>query len=108
MKARLTSRVGQFAYNANYKHLFGSEGMSLNVDANYGHNHFRNTQEQYYTFSSPTGAPSDPNSWERERSPMINRLWSAKADYEYPISETKYLKVGVKVAGIETDNGIVH
>ncbi len=102
------NRISGQTYNLNYKHLFDKEGVELNIDADYGHITNNQEQLQEFSFYGEAGEVSEPDSRQRSNLPQVTDIWSAKIDYQHPISEKMYWDAGIKASGNVTDNDMVY
>jgi hypothetical protein len=91
------------AVNLNYRHQYGSTGRELAVDLDYIRNSSEATQlfknASYYADSSLKTRDDL-----RGRIPSGINIYSAKADYTYPLSAAVRFETGLKTSYIATDN----
>jgi hypothetical protein len=95
-------------YNANYKHLFKQQGRELNLDMDYAHFYNKQNQNQTYSFFTIYNTESQRNSSQRSFLPQKANVWSAKIDYQRPISKEAFFETGAKISSTKTDNDICY
>lgn len=91
------------AVNFNYRHQYGTTGRELAVDLDY----IRNSSEATQLFKNASFY-ADSTLKSRDdlhgRIPSAINIYSAKADYTYPLSIAAKIEGGVKTSYISTDN----
>ena len=95
------------AFNLNYKSTIDTAGQDLNVDLDYASydNGIRNGYDNH--FLDPAGNEYKSSLVFRSNAPTKVEIFSAKADYTYPLTATAKLSAGIKSSYVKTDNDIV-
>lgn len=97
---------GNFALNLNDKFTIDTAGQELSADLDYSK--FYNTNDAHYDnyFLLPNGTPKKPTVFLQNQSPSDIRIFTAKADYTYPINKQVKLEAGIKYSDVSTDNNL--
>lgn len=94
------------AVNLNDKLAIDTNGQELSVDLDYSkfkNNSFANYVTDFYL---PDGSVMKPSLYLRNQTPSTIRIYTAKADYVYPLTKTLKLETGVKFSSVKTDNDL--
>jgi iron complex outermembrane recepter protein len=102
--AGINGSYKNFAFNLNDRLKIDSNGQALSIDLD--HSRFNNNSIAEYNtnFYSGNGATSQPLLSLRNQSPSTITIYTAKADYTYPITKTFKFEAGVKYSNVKTDN----
>jgi outer membrane receptor protein involved in Fe transport len=94
------------AVNLNDKLIIDTAGQELSIDLDYSK--FKNnsfaTYDTYFFF--PNGGTQHPPLFLRNQTPSTISIYTAKADYTYPLSKSLKLETGVKASSVKTDNDL--
>ena len=103
----LTTNKGSyknFAINLNDRLKLDTLGQAISFDVDYSKFN-NNTNTQLNTdFFLGSGAPGATSIGLRNQSPSTILVFTAKADYTYPLSKTMKLETGLKYSDVQTDN----
>jgi iron complex outermembrane receptor protein len=94
------------AVNLNDKLVIDTTGQELSIDLDYSkfnNNSFAN-YDTYLFF--PDGSTQHPPIFLRNQTPSTISIYTAKADYTYPLSKSLKLETGVKASSVKTDNDL--
>ncbi len=93
-----------FAFNLNDRLKIDTNGQALSIDLD--HSRFNNNSVAEYNtnFYNGNGSPSQPLLSLRNQTPSTITIYTAKADYTYPITKTFKFETGVKYSDVKTDN----
>ncbi len=93
-----------FAFNLNDRLKIDTNGQALSIDLD--HSRFNNNSAAEYNtnFYSGNGSISQPQLSLRNQTPSTITIYTAKADYTYPITKTFKFEAGVKYSDVKTDN----
>jgi iron complex outermembrane receptor protein len=94
------------AVNLNDKLVIDTNGQELSIDLDYSK--FKNNSlANYDTYSfMPDGSQQKPPLFLRNQTPSIISIYTAKADYAYPLTKSLKLETGVKLSSVKTDNDL--
>lgn len=94
------------AFNLNDRYQIDTAGQTLGIDIDYLH-YKNNGNMQYSTyFYVPNNLIPRDSLFVRNQTPATIRIYTAKADYAYPISKTLKLEAGIKISDVKTDNDL--
>ncbi|GAB2987440.1 outer membrane beta-barrel family protein [Mucilaginibacter puniceus] len=99
-QSAIHSKYNNFAFNINDKLQLDTNGQALSIDLD--HSKFNNNSDaRYYTtfFGGSAQQLLLTN-----QSPSNITIYTAKADYTYPITKTFKFEAGVKYSDVKTDN----
>lgn len=94
------------AVNLNDKLIIDTTGQELSIDLDYSkfkNNSFANYDTYLFL---PDGSTQHPPIFLRNQTPSTISIYTAKADYTYPLSKSLKLETGVKVSSVKTDNDL--
>jgi iron complex outermembrane recepter protein len=102
--AGINGSYKNFAFNLNDRLKIDTNGQALSIDLD--HSRFNNNSIAEYNtnFYSGNGNISQPLLSLRNQSPSTITIYTAKADYTYPITKTFKFEAGVKYSDVKTDN----
>jgi iron complex outermembrane receptor protein len=94
------------AVNLNDKLIIDTAGQELSIDLDYSK--FKNNSFANYDtyFFLPDGSTPRPALFLRNQTPSTISIYTAKADYTYPLSKSLKLETGVKASSVKTDNDL--
>lgn len=94
------------AVNLNDKLIIDTAGQELSIDLDYSR--FKNNSFANYDtyFFLPDGSTPRPALFLRNQTPSTISIYTAKADYTYPLSKSLKLETGVKASSVKTDNDL--
>jgi iron complex outermembrane receptor protein len=94
------------AVNLNDKLAIDTNGQELSIDLDYSK--FKNNSFANYDtyFFEPDGSVQKPSLFLRNQTPSTISIYTAKADYTYPLSKSLKLETGVKFSSVKTDNDL--
>ncbi|MET3977868.1 iron complex outermembrane receptor protein [Mucilaginibacter sp. UYP25] len=94
------------AVNLNDKWVIDTTGQELSIDLDYSK--FKNNSFANYDtyFFLPDGSTQKPPLFLRNQTPSTISIYTAKADYTYPLSKSLKLETGVKFSSVKTDNNL--
>ncbi|MGY4538921.1 iron complex outermembrane receptor protein [Mucilaginibacter sp. UYNi724] len=94
------------AVNLNDKWVIDTAGQELSIDLDYSK--FKNNSFANYDtyFFLPDGSTQKPSLYLRNQTPSTISIYTAKADYTYPLSKSLKLETGVKFSSVKTDNNL--
>jgi iron complex outermembrane receptor protein len=94
------------AVNLNDKLIIDTTGQELSIDLDYSkfnNNSFANYDTYFFL---PNGSSARPSLFLRNQTPSNISIYTAKADYTYPLSKSLKLETGVKASSVKTDNDL--
>lgn len=94
------------AVNLNDKLIIDTTGQELSIDLDYSkfkNNSFANYDTYLFL---PDGSTQHPPIFLRNQTPSTISIYTAKADYTYPLSKSLKLETGVKASSVKTDNDL--
>jgi iron complex outermembrane recepter protein len=102
--ASIDGNYKNFAFNLNDRLKIDTNGQALSIDLD--HSRFNNNSAAEYNtnFYSGNGSTSQPLLSLRNQTPSTITIYTAKADYTYPITKTFKFEAGVKFSDVKTDN----
>ncbi len=102
--ASIDGSYKNFAFNLNDRLKIDTNGQALSIDLD--HSRFNNNSVAEYNtnFYDGNGSPSQPLLSLRNQTPSTITIYTAKADYTYPITKTFKFEAGVKYSDVKTDN----
>ena len=86
------------------KHNFASAGREWTADVNFNESDSKNTSNYNSNFYDGNGNPKPPSSAERATGGAITKFYTAQTDYVYPLSTTKKVETGIRVAARKYDS----
>lgn len=89
--------------NLNYRSTLDTSGMKLTVDLDYVR-YDRRDSNRYNNFYELTSLLTKEPDIFRNITPSNVRIWSAKVDFEHPLSKRTKVEFGVKSSFVTTDN----
>jgi len=98
------NRYYNAAANLYLRHRFDESGKELSVDADYAAYGNNSRQQFVTTYTTPEGAPYQPDYYLRSNLTGITQIRSLKADYTSPLPHRLQLETGVKASYVTADN----
>jgi iron complex outermembrane receptor protein len=94
------------AVNLNDKLIIDTAGQELSIDLDYSKFN-NNSFAKYDTYLFfPDGSTQHPPIFLRNQTPSTISIYTAKADYTYPLSKSLKLETGIKASSVKTDNDL--
>lgn len=97
-------KVGNIAYNINYKTSFDPSGKELSVDLDYLDYRRRSAEQLDYIYLDSKNVPYREKQYFRNSSPSDISIQSFKINYSYPLSKTAKFDSGIKSSKVSSSN----
>jgi outer membrane receptor protein involved in Fe transport len=93
-----------FAFNLNDRLQLDTTGQALSIDLDRSRFNNNSVAEYNTNFYLSNGGVAQPSLSLRNQTPSTISIYTAKADYTYPITKTVKFEAGVKYSDVKTDN----
>jgi outer membrane receptor protein involved in Fe transport len=100
----LNGSYKNFAFNLNDRLKIDTNGQALSIDLDHSRFNNNNNAEYNTNFYTGNGSAAQPSLSLRNQTPSTITIYTAKADYTYPITKTFKFEAGVKYSDVKTDN----
>jgi outer membrane receptor protein involved in Fe transport len=94
------------AFNMNYRSVLDSTGKELTVDIDYSSNHSSNLSTYDYYFIGKDGRNLRSPYLNRNTTPSVINIKSAKIDYVWPVTKSMKVEAGLKSSIVCIDNDL--
>lgn len=93
-----------FAFNLNDRLQIDTNGQALSIDLDRSRFNNNSIAEYNTNFYLSNGGVAQPSLSLRNQTPSTISIYTAKADYTYPITKTVKFEAGIKYSDVKTDN----